>query len=195
MILPIRLYGDPALRRPARPVEDFEPIPELAEAMLETMYDANGQGLAAPQVGRSLRLFVMLDPPPDPVAEPDDAEGRPPPGRRRERIVVNPVLETLDSTEELDLEGCLSIPDVWEEVPRPRGVRLRYRTETGEPREVEAGGMFARVIQHENDHLDGRLFLDLLPREVTLAHRRDLAEMQRRAQAFLKREREKVGRR
>ena len=189
MILPIRLYGDPVLRKPARPVQDFGPVPELAESMLETMYDANGQGLAAPQVGVSLRMFVMLDPLPEPHAEADEPEGRPPPGSRRERVVVNPVLEPLDPAEEWGLEGCLSIPDVWEEVPRLAGIRLRYQTETGEPREVEARGLFARVIQHEHDHLDGRLFLDRLPREATLAHRRDLAAMQREAQAFLKRER------
>lgn len=187
MILPIRLYGDPVLRKPARPVQDLGPIPELAESMLETMYDANGQGLAAPQVGVSLRLFVMLDPLPDSNAE--EPEGRPPPERRRERIVVNPVLEPLDPAEEWGLEGCLSIPDVWEEVPRQIGIRLRYQTETGEPREIEARGLFARVVQHEIDHLDGRLFLDRLPREATLAHRRELAEMQRQARAALKRER------
>lgn len=184
MILPIRLYGDPVLRAKAKPVISFKGVEELARNMLETMYDAQGVGLAAPQVGLGLRLFVAVEYVNEP---PEEGQGDTRERVKREVAMVNPRLEVLDPSFLSDIEGCLSIPDIFEEgVERSAGLRVSYQDEHGEPRVLEIDGHFARVIQHEIDHLDGVLFLDHLPREVTVAHRSELADMQRRARSFLK---------
>ena len=188
MILPIRLYGDPVLRQKARPVTDFKPIPKLAADMMETMFEANGVGLAAPQIGQSLRLFVAVE-----YAD-DEPEGEEEPKSRvvNEYVMVNPIVEVLDQTQVLGLEGCLSIPQLYEEgVPRVRALRINYQNEHGEHRSIEAEDFLARVFQHEYDHLEGRLFFDLLPPEIFDKHRAELAEMQRQAKQFLKEERER----
>ncbi len=182
MVLPIRLYGDPVLRTKARPVKDFSTIPQLAADMLETMYEAKGVGLAAPQVGLSQRVFVW--------AEYDDEveEGEDSPAKiLNEYVVVNPCLEIIEKTIVEGTEGCLSIPSIYiEGVPRPRVVRLHYQNERGEPQSMELEDFNARVVQHEFDHLESKLFLDLLPRSVLDEHRAELAKMQRDAKAFLK---------
>jgi peptide deformylase len=182
MILPIRLYGDPVLRTKARPVTDFSDVPRLAQDMLETMYAARGVGLAAPQVGLSKRMFVWAE------FEDEQEEGEEPVSRIvAEHVMVNPVLETLDATAVDGLEGCLSIPGIYEEgVSRRRAVRVNYQNERGEAQTMELEDFNARVAQHEFDHLEARLFLDLLPIEVTQSHRADLSKMQLEARAFLK---------
>ncbi len=192
---PIRLYGDPVLRRKAARIPDlhahftvpgFAPVtlPELARDLLESMYTARGVGLAAPQVGLPIRLFV--------AAEYDDdlPEGTPLKARvLREYVMVNPELEVLDARlEARHDDGCLSIPGVYEPgVLRERAVRLRYLDEHGAPHVTEVDGYLARVFQHEHEHLDGRLFLDRLPPAVTDRHRAYLASLQREARAYLKR--------
>jgi peptide deformylase len=184
LIYPIRLYGDPVLRGRAKPVTDFEGVPALAESMLETMYDANGVGLAAPQIGLPHRMFVAAEYDDD---EPEGAEDAPSSRVVRELVVVNPELEILDERTAPGVEGCLSIPEIYEDgVPRPRAVRLRYQDEHGRRQVLEAEDFAARVLLHEFDHLNGRLFLDLLPPEVSASHRTALADMQRRAKAHLK---------
>jgi peptide deformylase len=186
VILPIRLYGDPILRTKARAVTDFSDIPELAANMLETMYEARGVGLAGPQVGLSKRIFVW--------AEFDDEEEEGEEATSRiiaEHVIVNPVLETLDAQSVEGLEGCLSIPGIYEEgVPRVRALRLRYQNEHGEAQSMELEDFNARVVQHEFDHLEAKLFLDYLPVEVTQAHRAELVKMQMSAKEFLKEQRE-----
>lgn len=197
MILPIRLYGDPVLRKKASVVSDFdENLRVLAEDMLETMYHYNGVGLAAPQVGIAKRLFVALeiDKSGD---EPADA---PPPTTREEKrerwgvvaehVIINPVI-TQESGNVEDVEGCLSIPGLYvDDVIRYERLHLSYQNVSGEALELSTSGHFARVIQHEADHLDGKLFIDRLPeiqrRSFTEEHRKTLAEMQREAKAFLK---------
>ncbi len=196
MILPIRLYGDPVLRQKARPVTDFSDIPKLAQNMLETMFDAHGVGIAAPQVGLPIRLFVAVEFSDD-EPEGEQAEESDEPRSRvlNEFVVVNPVLEVLQRGPVEGLEGCLSIPGIYEEgVPRAQAVRVRYQNERGDHKTIEAEDYLARVFLHEFDHLEGKLFLDYLPREVVNVHRDDLTEMQRKAKAFLKEEkdREKV---
>jgi peptide deformylase len=193
MILPIRLYGDPVLRQKARPVKDFTDIPKLAQNMLETMFEAHGVGLAAPQVGLPIRLFVAVEFSDD-EPEGEEAEESEEPRSRvlNEFVMVNPVLEVIQRGPVEGLEGCLSIPGIYEEgVPRAQAVRLRYQNERGEPKTLEAEDYLARVFQHEFDHLEGKLFLDYLPREVVNVHRDDLTEMQRKAKAFLKEEKER----
>jgi peptide deformylase len=186
VILPIRLYGDPVLRTKARAVTDFGDIPELAANMLETMYEARGVGLAGPQVGLSKRIFVWAE------FDDEEEEGEEPRSKVvAEHVIVNPVLETLDGGSVDGLEGCLSIPGIYEEgVPRVRALRLRYQNERGEARSMELEDFNARVVQHEFDHLEAKLFLDYLPLEVTQSHRAELVKMQVSAKEFLKEQRE-----
>ena len=188
MILPIRLYGDPVLRTKARTVTDFSSIPKLAEDMLETMYEAKGVGLAAPQVGQGIRMFVVAEYS-DEEQEGEDAELK---SRvLNEYVMVNPTLEVLDATLVEGVEGCLSIPQIYiDGVSRVRALRINFQNERGEARSLEFEDFNARVMQHEFDHLESRLFIDLLPPEVMLEHREALVGMQRDAKAFLKELRE-----
>lgn len=147
-VLPIRKYGDPVLREPARPVETFDgELQTLIADMVDTMYAAPGVGLAANQVGVPLRLMVIDLTVGD---EPDQVH-----------VFINPEIVSTEGeiTEE---EGCLSIPDFVEIVTRPEKLVVRYLERDGREREMEAEGLMARAICHEIDHLDGTLFVDYL---------------------------------
>lgn len=152
-ILDIRVLGDPILRQATTPVARMtEELHRLIADMFDTMHHARGIGLAAPQVGRSERLTVV---------EIDD-----------ERLVlINPeVVERAGKAK--GEEGCLSIPDIYGDVERPKTVTVQALDEQMQPFEVEADGLMARCIQHEIDHLDGKLFIDylsVLKRTATLA--------------------------
>ena len=136
----------PALRGVARPVEAFtDELRALARDLIETMYAHDGIGLAAPQVGCALRVFVA-----NPSREPG-----------RELVVVNPVLEAFEGRAAIT-EGCLSVPNVWERVRRASRVRVRGQDLRGRAMTVNARGLLAIVLQHELDHLQGRLFIDRL---------------------------------
>jgi peptide deformylase len=184
MVLPIRLYGDPVLRAKARPVTDFTSISDLATNMIETMHDAKGVGLAAPQIGVSLALFVWAEY----ADEEEGVDGADLTSKLlAEHIVVNPKLEVLESTRVLGLEGCLSIPGIYEEgVARAKAVRITYQNEYGEAKIMELEDYNARVVQHEYDHLIGKLYFDLLPKSTLEAHRAALVQMQKDAKAFLR---------
>ena len=148
MIRPIVRYGDEVLRRRAADVAEVTAeVRALIDDMVETMYAAPGVGLAAPQVGVSLRAFVA-----DPSA-----------GRRPDGLVVmiNPTVVEQDGAQDEE-EGCLSVPGFNARVRRPARVVLRGLDRDGEPVEVQAEGLLARAFQHEIDHLDGSLFLDRL---------------------------------
>lgn len=147
-LLPILQHPDPRLRQKALPVTDFDAsLQQLIEDMFETMYDAPGVGLAATQVGVMLRLAVMDCAPKD--AEPD------------RRVLINP--EILEASERIDMEeGCLSVPDTNEKVPRFNRLKMRALDRNGTPYELEAEGLLAQAIQHEIDHLDGKLYIDYL---------------------------------
>ncbi|HEB85064.1 MAG TPA: peptide deformylase [Bacteroidetes bacterium] len=151
--MPIRVYGDPLLRRHSKEVTEFdESLEALAVDMVETMLAADGIGLAAPQVGVS-RCFIVIGIP----VEEDDGDAR------KILVLVNPeILEVNEETVVME-EGCLSLPGITEEIERPTDVRVRYQNLKGETLEIEVGGLLARVIQHEKDHLDGVLFIDHLP--------------------------------
>ena len=153
-VLDIVIYPDAPLCEKAAPVDRIDKsIATLARDMLETMFAYDGVGLAAPQVGLSKRLFVLCPP-----------EGEP-------RCVVNPEVEPFGGIETGD-EGCLSLPEVYAPVPRSAGVHVRGYDETGKRLAFTAEGFVARIFQHENDHLDGRVFpdrLDILSREDKLA--------------------------
>lgn len=145
----IRLYGDPVLRTKAETIDRIDDeVRALASDMLETLAEADGVGLAGPQVGASVRLIVV-QPPPDPE------EARPSP-----RVFVNPeIVEKFGAATNAE-EGCLSIPGVYETVKRPSGVRVRATGLDGDSIDERAEGILARILQHEIDHLDGVLFVD-----------------------------------
>ena len=148
MIRPIMRYGDRALHQPAREVEALTPdIVSLIEDMVETMYAAPGIGLAAPQVGVPLRIFVI-----------DLSVGRDPSGLI---TFVNPVFLDRDGMQ-LEEEGCLSLPGFNATVPRPQRAIVSGLNRDGMTHQVEGTGLLARAFQHEIDHLDGRLFVDRL---------------------------------
>lgn len=204
MIYKVRYYGDPVLRKRAKPVTVFdENLAQLGKDMLETMYTANGVGLAAPQIGLSVRLFVALEMGSrDAKDEAVGLEGEPEaedltPEEKRERwgviaehVMVNPEIVSRKGIQH-GVDGCLSLPGLFvEEMQRDLRVRVRYQDVTGKTQEQDAEGHFAHVIQHELDHLDGILFFDRLPetgrREFLDEHRRELADFQREAKSFLK---------
>jgi peptide deformylase len=147
-VLPIRTFGDPVLREPARPVEDFdEALRRLADEMVTTMREAPGVGLAAPQVGRPIRLIVF---------DLGDEEGA--------RVLANPVLSN-EWGEQLGEEGCLSIPGLYYPVKRWMKVWAEGFDPSGRKVEFAARELLARVLQHEVDHLNGVLFIDRLDAE------------------------------
>lgn len=159
MILSIRAYGDPVLRTEAEPVNDNSlELQQLIDDMIETMQGADGAGLAAPQVGRSLRLFV---------ADLNSVLRALPPEQRPEvppqpMVCINPEL-VYESKEEAEFEeGCLSIPNLPELVQRPERVTLRYLDRAFQPQQIDGFGLVASVLQHERDHLDGVLHIDYL---------------------------------
>ena len=143
------LYGEPDLRRRCRDVAADEDVAPLARTMIAGMEAQSGVGLAAPQVGDLRRVVVVTDPQ---VARP------------RPRVMVNPVIEEVLGPLEVCEEGCLSFPDLYLKLARPRGVVVRYRGLDGKQQVLSDEGFLARVIQHEVDHLDGVLFFDHLPR-------------------------------
>lgn len=141
---------DPVLRENCSPIEDITPeLKTLMQDMLETMYDAPGVGLAAPQINIPIRLIVMD------AAQKEDDEKEP-------IIMINPKI--LSASDEFSLyeEGCLSIPEYFAEIERPAIVKVGYRDEEGKEQERECEGLLATVVQHEIDHLDGVLFIDYL---------------------------------
>jgi peptide deformylase len=169
-ILKVPRLGHPVLRRKAAPVPlDAISTPDLqrlADDMIETMDEYAGVGIAAPQVHESLRLIVLRsaanprypDKPAVPLA-----------------VWFNPELTVLGSETEEDWEGCLSIPDLRGRVPRATHVRLVAYDREGRPQEVEATGWHARILQHECDHIDGRLFVDRMRDLSTLTHLAEFA--------------------
>jgi len=173
MVLPIYLYGHDALRQEAEPVEEnTDELQALIDNMIETMRNAAGIGLAAPQVGRTERLFV-IDVTPMAAQMEDDGEPVPP----QPMVLINPeIVEEGETTVDME-EGCLSIPEVREAVTRPERVRMRYRDRDFEQQEIEAGSILARVLQHELDHLDGVLFTDYLSSFRKRLLRRSLRQM------------------
>lgn len=158
MILPIYLLGTDVLREMTQPVaEDSPEIQQLIDDMIETMHAAKGIGIAAPQVGRSERLFIVDV---SPMEEDFEEMGVELP--EQPMVFLNAeILEESENDSEFE-EGCLSIPDIHEVVTRPKALKLRYQDRTFTQHEVVFDGMLARVIQHEYDHVDGVLFIDHL---------------------------------
>lgn len=162
-MLDITYYPDPLLRQIARPVAEITPeIRALAEEMLQTMYEANGVGLAAPQVGRSIRLVVIHIP--EPQMQP--------------LVLINPVI-TQKSKEKVSAEeGCLSLPGLSAKVKRPEQVTVQALDLDGKLCEYTGEGLFGRCLQHEIDHLEGILFIDKASLAAKLSLRGELQELE-----------------
>jgi len=162
MILPIRAYGDPVLKKTAKDIKPDHPeLKQLIADMFETMYGANGVGLAAPQVGHSIRLFIVDA---SPFAE--DEDGKPTEDTHLKdfkKVFINAYIVEEEGEEWPFEEGCLSIPGIREEVMRQPKIVLQYMDENFKEHEEEFDGYAARVILHEYDHIEGKLFTDRLP--------------------------------
>ena len=155
MILPVIAYGDPVLKKKADEIDENYPnLKELIENMFETMYASNGVGIAAPQIGKSIRLFVIDA---SAVAEGDDGD---PSCEDFKRVFINPIIFEESGTEWSCEEGCLSIPKIREDVKRKPNLKIEYYDENWELYEEELEGFAARVVQHEYDHIEGILFTD-----------------------------------
>ena len=161
MILPIVAYGDPVLRAKAKDIDaNYPELTTLIDNMWETMYAAQGVGLAAPQIGLPIRLFLVdaqpfaADPDLDPIEQKEL--------RSFKKVFINPVITSRFGITESFNEGCLSIPNVREDVDRLFDITIEFLDENFEKQELELNGISARVVQHKYDHIEGILFTDKL---------------------------------
>ncbi len=154
MNLPIIAYGDPILRRKAADItRDYPDLDVLIANMFETMYNAHGVGLAAPQIGLSIRLFVI-----DATSFAEEE----PALENFKKVLINAHIHEESGEKWAFNEGCLSIPDIREDINRQRSIRISYFDENWQPHEESFSGLAARIIQHEYDHIEGKLFTDKL---------------------------------
>lgn len=162
MILPIVAYGASVLRKVCADITpDYPELNKLIDDMWETMYTSNGVGLAAPQVNRGVRLFVIDS---EQVFQNQDEEdkGKYPDEPGTKRVFINAQVKQLDGDNWSYNEGCLSIPKIREDISRPEEVTLEYVDENFQAHSEKFTGITARIIQHEYDHIEGRLFIDYL---------------------------------
>jgi peptide deformylase len=155
MILPIYVYGWPLLRKKSEDITpDYPGLKQLIANMFETMYQAEGCGLAAPQIGLNIRLAVVDGAPWADEKNPDDML------RTFKKVFINPVITERSGDESSHEEGCLTFPKLRESVKRPSRVKIEYLDEHFQPHSEEYDGMAARIIQHEYDHIEGTVFID-----------------------------------
>ena len=163
MILPILAYGDPILKKESEEIDEtYTDLETLIEDMFETMYRAKGVGLAAPQIGKNIRLFIVDG---SPFAEKEEGEDDDPRALGIEnfkKVFINPIIEEEQGEEWSFQEGCLSIPKIRENVSRKSDIVISYYDENWELKEERYSGYAARIIQHEYDHIEGVLFTDYL---------------------------------
>lgn len=169
MILPIYVYGTKVLKKKAEEIqEDYPNLEQLLENMWETMYNANGVGLAAPQIGKSIRIFII-----------DTTQVHDEEGQGVKKAFINPVILEREGEEWTYEEGCLSIPEIRGDVDRPPKVTISYFDETFSKHTETYDDIEARVIQHEFDHLEGILFTELLKPVKKRRVRRRLENMRK----------------
>ena len=167
MILPIVVYGDPVLRKMGEDIDkDYEGLDALIKNMFDTMYNANGVGLAAPQIGKAIRLFIIDT---HPFAESDDDEDDDEftPAQKKElkalkKVFINARITKEEGVEWKFNEGCLSIPKIREDVNRLPNIEIEYYDEHFKKHKEKYDGVIGRVIQHEYDHIEGKLFTDII---------------------------------
>jgi peptide deformylase len=190
MILRVTQYGEPILRKVGKPITEFdEDLAQLADDMVDTMYEAEGIGLAAQQVGLALQFCVMDLRPPEGTEVPFEYsfDGKKPPLDLIMPIALaNPKVTIIDKTEEVYEEGCLSFPGVNGKVDRPIGVRCEYQDTEGNSHVIEANGLFGRCILHEVDHLNGKLFTDLMDKRDLKKNEAKIKKLKRESRDFLK---------
>lgn len=152
MKLPVYLYGHPVLRRESEPIDaEYPDLRKLIDDMYACMYESEGVGLAAPQIGKNIKLIV-IDASPVGESFPECID--------RKMTLINPELEILDGEKVVRAEGCLSLPGLSENVGRVEHIRLCWLDENFEKHEEEISGFLARIVQHEYDHLIGKLYID-----------------------------------
>tara|TARA_B100000029_G_scaffold94263_1_gene84431 strand:- start:1198 stop:1749 length:552 start_codon:yes stop_codon:yes gene_type:complete len=171
-VMDIVKYGDPILRKKCNPVEDFSEIDELLDDMFDSMYEADGIGLAANQVGLDLNLFIID------VTHTEEAD--------KPHIFINPEIVKKHGEEGVFQEGCLSMPGISLDVLRPEKVVLNYQTPDQERHEDEFGGLLSRAIQHEMDHLNGVFIIDRVGKLEQIKYKKELKEMEKNSKARLK---------
>ena len=182
MILPILQYGDPILRAKGKRIEEIDDrIRQLAADMIETMHAAHGVGLAAQQVGEDLQLTVLdvsavEDRPSMLTVDGTDVD----PKTTMPLVLINPDIELLGETE-VGVEGCLSFPEITGDIERAQSVRVRAQNLEGDTIQFEAGGLLARAVQHEHDHLHGILFIDRMRSAAKAALSSRLRRLQKEA--------------
>lgn len=190
MILRVTQYGEPILRKVGKPITDFdESLAELTNDMVDTMYDEEGIGLAAQQVDRALQLCVVDVRPPEGAEVPFNYsfDGKQPPlDLIMPMAIINPKVTITDATEDVYEEGCLSFPGVNGKVDRPVGVRCEFQDTEGNPHVLEADGLLGRCILHEVDHLNGRLFIDLMQKRDLKKNEAKIKKLKRESRDFLK---------
>ncbi len=187
MILKVVKFGHPTLRAKGKRIESVTPeIQKLVADMFETMYDARGIGLAAQQVGEALQLTVL-----DVRAAVDRPSTLEIGGKEQDPnafmplVLINPELKPLGDTV-AGPEGCLSFPEIYADIKRPESVSVTAMNEKGERFEFRCGGLLARAIQHEADHLNGILFIDRMDAETKRELKPELDELQEETKAALK---------
>ena len=190
MILRVTHYGEPILREKGKPITQFDySLAELVKNMIETMYEQNGIGLAAQQVGQALQLFVMDVRPPaeEPVTFEYSLDGKHPPlDIIMPMAIVNPHISIIDPSEDIYEEGCLSFPEVRGKVTRPISVCCKYQDVEGQSHLLEADGLLGRCILHENDHLNGELFIDKMDKRDLRRAQPLIKKIKRNSRNFLK---------
>lgn len=190
MKLPIRKYGDPILRQKGARIEKITPeIHKLVANMFDTMYDARGVGLAAQQVGHALQLTILdvrgiKDRPSTMQIDGKMVE----PEAHMPLVLINPILK-LSGGNVTGAEGCLSFPEVFAEIARPAEVDVVATSHKGEPISFHAGGLLAKAVQHEYDHLQGILFIDRMASETKRELKPELEAMAEETKAELKKKR------
>jgi peptide deformylase len=164
MILPIVAYGDPILKKECEEIDEhYRDLKQLISDMFETMYKAKGVGLAAPQIGKNIRLFIVDG---SPFAEDEAEDGEEDPRAEGiadfKKVFINPIIEEEEGKEWPFQEGCLSIPAIRENVSRKPNITVSYYDENWNLKEESYSGYAARIFQHEYDHIEGVLFTDYL---------------------------------
>ena len=190
MLLRVTQYGEPILRKVGTAITEFDAdLAQLAEDMVDTMYDEEGIGLAAQQIGKAIQLFVLDVRPPEGEQPAFDYrfDGKQPPlDLIMPMAVANPKVSIIDSSEDVYEEGCLSFPDVRGKVTRPIGVRCEFQDTEGNSHILEATGLLGRCILHESDHLNGELFIDKMDKRDLQRMTPRIKKIKRGSRDFLK---------
>jgi peptide deformylase len=190
MLLRVTQYGEPILRKVGTAITEFDAdLAQLADDMVDTMYDEEGIGLAAQQIGKAIQLFVLDVRPPEgeqPAFDYSFDGKQPPLDLIMPMALANPKVSIIDSSKDVYEEGCLSFPDVRGKVTRPIGVRCEFQDTEGNSHILEATGLLGRCILHESDHLNGELFIDKMDKRDLQRMTPRIKKIKRGSRDFLK---------